>query len=197
MLYRDPSGKCLGYWWGDPTCQFVGGDRAQWDYAGAGQNVVIGLGTMATVLGCAGTGGIACVAGSAVASGVTSWDVQAIANAGTGQSRAQALRNVDGGRVILDGAIGGLTGKIGSFAGGVLAKYCLSGQVCASLTAGIIGSVSSGASQFLNNVTSSKPAFAGVLAACASGFGIGALMGYGLQRLSFPLLPPPKMLALL
>ena len=82
VLLSDPSGKCLGYLWGDPNCRFAGTDYTKYDYAGAGQVVVTGLGVAASVVACVGTAGLACAAGSAGAAAVASWGNQALDNAG-------------------------------------------------------------------------------------------------------------------
>jgi len=56
---------------GDPNCQFAGADYTTYDYAGAGQVAVTGLGVAATVVACAGTAGLVCAAGAAGAGAMT------------------------------------------------------------------------------------------------------------------------------
>jgi hypothetical protein len=184
ILYTDPSGKCLGYLWGDPNCQFAGTDYTQYDYAGAGQVVVTGLGVAATVVACAGTAGAVCAAGAAGAAGMSSWGNQALDNAG--QPVGQAVTHVDWGRVAVDTTVGAVTGPIGNGTGrlvGPLTGRIASAAVRATVQGSIVGATSSGASRFLTNLggrlfgNSTTSLIDGVLESCIFGAAIGGLTG--------------------
>ena len=188
ILYTDPSGKCLGYLWGDPNCQFAGTDYTRYDYAGAGQVVVSGLGVAATVVACAGTAGLACAAGAAGAGAMTSWGNQALENAG--QPVVQAATQVNWGRVGADAFIAGVSGPIGNGAGrlaGPLIGRIASAAVRATVQGSIIGATSSGANRFLTNLAgrlfgnSTTSLTNGVLESCIFGGMVGGVAG----RLSY------------
>ena len=187
--WSDPSGKCLGWMWGDSNCQFAGTDYTRYDYAGAGQVAVTGLGVAATVVACAGTAGAVCAVGAAGAAGTASWGNHALDNAG--QPVGQAATQVDWRGVAVDTAVGGVSGPIGNGAGrlvGPLTGRLSSGALRATVQGGIVGSASAGSARGLTNILDGDPNTSpadGVLESCLFGLGVGSLTGraaYGVNQ---------------
>ncbi len=177
VLLRDPTGRCIGWLWGDPTCQFAGTDYTKYDYAGGGQVLVTGLGAAATVVACAGTAGVACVAGAAGAGVVTAWGKQALNNAG--QPVGAAATQIHWRQVAVDGAVSGVSGPIG-YGTARLARPLLgqitAGGIRATVRGGIVGGSSAGGSRALMNIFDGDPT-TGVLEEVLEECLIGGLFG--------------------
>lgn len=167
--------------WGDPNCQFAGTDSTRYDYAGAGQVAVTGLGIAATVVACTGTGGVACAVGAAGAAGTASWGNRALDNAG--QPLGQAATQVDWRGVTIDTTVGGVSGSIGNGAGLLVSP--LTGRLASDAlraTAGgsIVGMASTGSARFLTNLLDDDPNTTltyALLESCVIGLGIGGASG--------------------
>ncbi len=182
--WTDPSGKCLGWMWGDPSCQFAGTDYTRYDYAGAGQVVVTGLGVAGTIVACAGTAGVACAAGAAGAAGVASWGNQALNNAGMPVD--QAMSNIRWSEVAREAGISAVTGPLGGLAGRGVVSICYTGNWCSAAIGAAMGTTSSGSGQILRNLLDMDPQTSlldGLLEACAFGGITGGLVGRFLIRL--------------
>ncbi len=177
VLLTDPSGRCLGWLWDDPTCQFAGTDYTTYDYAGSGQVVVTGLGAAATMMACAGTAGMACIAGAAGAGMMTSWGNQALTIAG--QPVNVAATQVNWRQVAVDGAVSAASGPIGYGIvrlSGPLLGQMTAGGIRSTVRGGIVGGAHAGISRFLMNIFDSDPSTSvldGVLEECL----IGGLFG--------------------
>ncbi len=194
FTYSDPSGKCLGWLWGDENCRFAGTDYTNYDYAGAGQVVVTGLGVAATVVACGATVGVMCAAGAAGAAAASSWGNQALDNAG--RPLAEATTDIDWGEVGRDAVIAAVTGPIGGAAGKGVGSICKAGPACATAVGATIGAVSSGADQVLNNSFDGDPCtntMDGVVESTLFGAAAGAITGrlLGVRSSDTPAPAPP------
>jgi RHS repeat-associated protein len=179
--WTDPSGRCVGWLWEDPSCELAWTDPSRWDYAGAGQVVVTGLGVAATVVACVGTAGVACAAGAAGAAGVASWGNRALDSAG--MPVAQAATQVDWRGVAVDTAIGAASGPVGYGASRLvspLTSRLASGALRTTVEGSIVGMASTGSARLLTNLLDGDPNTTltyGLLESCLIGLGIGGASG--------------------
>lgn len=189
-LYTDPSGECLGYLWGDPKCRFIGWEnikKGHLNWVDGGRVVVNGGAIAATVVGCAATALLGCALAGAGAAAVASWGNQALDNAGK-PVRQAAIKDIKWSNVARDATIGLVSSLVAGGAGKGLTAICRAGPLCATAVGSSIGSVSSGSTRLITNITDGNPrtnAADGVIEACAVGAAIGGVTGraiYAVQQ---------------